>query len=254
MLTAACLTSPRLRHGFFTRLGGVSQGVYARLNCGLGSKDERARVMQNRAYVAGLLDVAADRLVTVHQAHTADCHVVEAPFGPEAAPRADALATRMPGVALAVSTADCTPILLADAGAGVIGAVHAGWRGALGGVVEACVAAMVRLGASPGGVAAAIGPTIRQPSYEVGPEVVRAFTGADASFARFFAPAARAGHAMFDLPGVVAARLAAAGVARIEDLGQDTYADEARFFSYRRATHRGEPDYGRHLHAIVLTG
>lgn len=252
MLTASTLAIPGIVHGFFTRSGGVSHGVYASLNCGLGSKDERARVLQNRAYIAGVLGVAADRLVTVHQAHTADCVTVSQPFSPVSAPRADAMVTRVPGIALAVSTADCTPILFAEPEARVIGAVHAGWRGALSGVLEACLAAMDALGAKRERIRAAIGPTIRQPSYEVGPEVVAAFTKVDPSFARFFAPAAREGHAMFDLPGVVAERLIAADIEQIEDLGLDTYAEEARFFSYRRMTHRGEADYGRHLHAIAL--
>jgi YfiH family protein len=254
MLTAASLVLPGLRHGFFTRAGGVSHGVYARLNCGLGSQDERPRVLQNRAYVAGVLGVAANRLVTVYQAHTAVTHVVEAPFPPEAAPQADALVTRASGIALAVSTADCTPILLADPQARVIGAVHAGWRGARDGVVESCVAAMVGLGARPDAIRAVIGPAIRQLSYEVGAEVHAAFIQVDASFARFFVPSSHADRFLFDLPGIVAARLAAAGVGQVEDMGHDTYADEARFFSYRRMTHRGEADYGRHLHAIVLEG
>lgn len=252
MLTASTLSAPGLKHGFFTRAGGVSQGVYGRLNCGLGSKDDRGRVLQNRAHIAGLLGVGAHHLVTVHQAHTADCVVVDRPFAAADAPRADAMVTKVPGLALGVSTADCTPILLADPQARVIGAVHAGWRGALSGVIEACLAAMDATGADRSRVRAAIGPTIRQPSYEVGPEVVEAFTAVDAGFARFFVPAPKPGHAMFDLPGVVAERLVAAGVEQVEDLGFDTYADEARFFSYRRMTHRGEPDYGRHLHAIVL--
>jgi hypothetical protein len=252
MPTAPNLALPGLRHRFFTREGGVSRGLYGSLNCGLGSADERDRVLQNRAVVAGLMGVAANKLVTVYQAHTAEAVTVTAPFAHADAPKADGLATATPGIALAVSTADCTPVLLADMEARVIGAAHAGWRGALGGVLEATIAAMVSLGAKPGRIRAAIGPAIRQPSYEVGPEVRAAFVAADPAFARFFAPAAREGHAMFDMPGVVATRLAAAGVGDVHDLGLDTYADEARFFSYRRMTHRGEADYGRHLHAIAL--
>jgi YfiH family protein len=252
MLTSESLALPGLRHGFFTREGGVSRGDYATLNCGLGSKDERDRILQNRAYLAGRLGVAASRMVTVHQAHTAVAHVVTAPFPPSEAPKADAMVTAVPGILLAVSTADCTPILLADPDARVIGAVHSGWRGTLDGVLEAAVVAMAALGAVPARVRAAIGPTIRQPSYEVGAEVYEAFVTRDPAFARFFRPSRNDGRFMFDLPGVVAARLRGAGVGHVDDLGHDTYADDARFFSYRRMTHRGEADYGRHLHAIVL--
>lgn len=252
MLHAPNLAVPGLRHAFFTRAGGVSRGVYASLNCGLGSSDERERVLQNRAVVAGFMGVAANKLVTVHQAHTADCVTVTTPFAHADAPRADALVTATPGIALAVSTADCTPILLADPRARVIGAIHAGWRGALGGVIEATVTAMAALGAAPERLEAAIGPTISQRNYEVGPEVLQAFLSADPAFERFFTPRDQRGHALFDLPGAVAYRLSRTGVGRVRDLGLCTYADEARFFSYRRMTHKGEPDYGRHLHAIVL--
>jgi YfiH family protein len=250
MLTASTLVLPGVRHAFFTRSGGVSRGLYASLNCGLGSKDERARVLQNRAYVAGRMGVAANRLLALYQAHTADCVEAAGPW-PGEPPRADALVTRTPGLALAASAADCTPVLFCDPEARVIGAAHAGWRGALSGVLEAALAGMERLGAKRDRVRAAIGPTIRQQSYEVGAEVREAFVSADQAAARFFA-AGRDGRWQFDLPGVVSARLAAAGVEQIEDLGLDTYSDEARFFSYRRMTHRGEADYGRHLHAIVL--
>jgi len=253
MLHSTALSAvPALRHGFFTREGGVSRGVYGALNCGLGSRDKRERVLQNRAHLAGRMGVAASKLVTVYQAHTAACVTVAAPIPVESAPKADAMVTRVPGLALAVSTADCTPILLAAPEARVIGAIHAGWRGALGGVIEACIDAMAALGAARGAIVAAIGPTIRQPNYEVGPEVRAEAVAADAGFGRFFAPGARDDRLMFDLPGLVAARLAGAGVGTIDDLGLCTYADEARFFSYRRMTHRGEADYGRHLHAIVL--
>jgi YfiH family protein len=252
MLTASTLVLPGVRHAFFTRAGGVSRGLYGSLNCGLGSKDERACVLQNRAYVAGRMGVARNRLLALYQAHTADCVVVDGPWDGDP-PRADAMATKTPGLALGVSAADCTPVLFVDPQARVIGAAHAGWRGALGGVLEAALAGMERLGAKRDRVCAAIGPTIRQPSYEVGAEVREAFVSANPSAARFFA-AGQGGRWQFDLPGVVAARLAAAGVEQVEDLGLDTYADEARFFSYRRMTHRGEADYGRHLHAIVLEG
>jgi YfiH family protein len=246
--------TPGLRHAFFTREGGVSDGVYASLNGGVGSGDPPENVAENRARMAAALGVAADRLVNAYQVHSADVIVADAPWTREARPRGDAIVTRTPGLAIAVSTADCAPLLLADAEAGVIAAVHAGWRGALAGVVEAAVAAMERLGAARGRIVGALGPVIRQPNYEVGPEFVARFIAAEAANARFFAPSPRVEHALFDLPGYVLMRVREAGVERIEDLGCCTYADPGRFFSYRRATHRGEPDYGRHISAIVLTG
>ena len=248
-LKSALLDVPGVRHGFSTRAGGVSRGVYAALNCGLGSSDERERVLQNRAFLAGSHGFGAGQLVAAYQAHTATCVTVVEPWAPADAPRADGLATRTPGLLLGVSTADCVPVLFADPGARVIGAAHAGWRGALGGVLEATIAAMVGLGASRGAIRAAIGPAIRQPCYEVGPDLIAAF---GPSGEPFFAPAARPGHALFDLTGHVADRLAKAGLTEVDDLGLCTYADEARFFSYRRMTHRGEPDYGRHMHVIGL--
>lgn len=242
-----------VRHAFFTRDGGVSEGVYATLNAGVGSHDEPARVAENRARMAAALGVAADALLTAYQIHSADVVIAEAPWAAAARPRADAIVTQVPGLAIGVSTADCGPVLLADETARVVAAAHAGWRGALAGVTDATIAAMERLGAKRARIIAAIGPMIRQPSYEVGADLVDQFIAADAANAHFFGSAARGGHAMFDLAGYVAARLAAAGIARIEDLGACTYADPRRFFSFRRTTHRGEPDYGRHVNAIVLT-
>lgn len=251
ILSASLAALPQVRHAFFTREGGVSQGVYASMNGGVGSKDEPAHVAENRRRMA--LALGAGELVTAYQVHSATAVVANAPWTRESAPRADAVVTRTPGIALAVTVADCGPVLLADGDAGVIAAAHAGWRGALDGIIEATVAQMETLGAARTRIVAAIGPLIRQPSYEVGPEFAARFRDADPEFARFFAPAARAGHARFDLPGFIAHRLTEAGVAQIDDLGLDTYADEARFFSYRRATHRGEPDYGRLIAAIALT-
>lgn len=242
-----------IRHAFFTRHGGVSAGVYASLNGGVGSGDAPAAVNENRARMADAIGVAADRLLTCYQIHSATVVVAEEPWSQEARPRADAIVTRTRGLAIGVSTADCTPVLFADVEAGVIGAAHAGWRGALAGVTDATIKAMTRLGAAPRRIAAAIGPTIRQPNYEVGPEVVAQFIDADAANARFFRPSTRAAHALFDLPGYIAARLAAADIVDIEDVGLCTYAEPDRFFSFRRTTHRGEPDYGRHVNAIVLT-
>jgi len=241
-----------IRHAFFTREGGVSQGIYASLNGGIGSNDDRAQVAENRARMAAALGVAREALLTAYQIHSANVVVAETPWTHEARPRADAIVTGVPGLAIGVSTADCGPVLLADADARVIGAAHAGWRGALAGVTDAAIAAMERLGARRARIVAALGPMIRQPNYEVGADLVERFRAADPTNARFFRPAARPGHALFDLPGYVAARLAAAGIAHIEDLAACTYADPARFYSFRRTTHLGEPDYGRHVSAIAL--
>ncbi len=242
-----------VRHAFFTREGGVSQGLYASLNGGVGSEDARANVTENRARMAAALDVAPDALVTAYQIHSADVVVAETPWSPDARPRADAIVTRMPGLAIGVSTADCGPVLLADAQARIVGAAHAGWRGALAGVTDATIAAMERLGADRVRIAAAIGPTIRQPNYEVGPDLINNFLTDDPANDRFFQSSTRPGHALFDLPGYIAARLARAGIGSIEDLGVCNYAEPQRFFSFRRATHRGEPDYGRHVNAIALS-
>jgi YfiH family protein len=242
-----------VRHGFFTRSGGVSSGIYASLNGGLGSNDAGENVQENRARMAAALGVRPGCFVTCYQIHSPEVVVAEAPWTREDAPRADAVVTRVPGLAVGVTTADCGPVLLADAEAGVVGAAHAGWKGALAGVVETTLAAMERLGARRAHIAAALGPMIRQPSYEVGAELAERFCAADADNVAFFRPAERAGHQMFDLPGYIAARLAAAGVSMVEDTGHCTYADAERFFSYRRSTHRGETDYGRHVNAITLT-
>ena len=244
---------PNIRHAFFTREGGVSDGIYASLNGGIGSNDAPGKVAENRARMAQALRVAPTHFVTCYQIHSPDVIVATEPWTRENSPRADAIVTRVPGLAIGVTTADCGPILFADEEAGVIGATHAGWKGALIGVLEATIAAMEKLGARKSRIGAALGPTIRQPNYEVGAEFVERFTTADASNARFFAPATRPGHAMFDLPGYIRSRLERAEIQGIEDLGLCTYADPARFFSYRRTTHRAEPDYGRHVNAIALT-
>ena len=251
-LSNAALRLPGVAHAFFTRRGGVSTGVYASLNGGVGSQDEPSRVRTNRARMAAALGVAADRLAIPYQVHSPDVLAITEPFAPDARPRCDALVTTTPGLALGVTGADCGMILLADAGARVVGAAHAGWKGALAGVVEATVAAMARLGADPSRIAAALGPCIAQESYEVGPEFVAAFAAADPDSARYFAPGAREKRAMFDLPGYIALRARRAGVGRIDDLGHDTYADAERFFSHRRARRRAEPDYGRLVAAIAL--
>lgn len=252
MIEAKTLLLPGIRHAFFTRQGGVSSGFYASLNGGLGSHDSAGHVAENRARMAAALDVEPHCLVTAFQSHSPDVAVVEAPWPSQARPRADGLVTRSPGLAIGVTTADCGPLLLADAKARVIGAAHAGWRGALAGIVEATVAAMERLGAERGQICAALGPMIRQQNYEVGPDLIARFAAEDAASNRFFRPAKRNGHALFDLAAYIAARLARAGVSQMEDLRLCTYADAARFFSFRRSTHRGEADYGRHVNAIAL--
>jgi YfiH family protein len=252
MIEARILALDGIRHGFFTREGGVSGGLYASLNGGVGSNDNTAHVTENRARMAAAVGVEPHRFLTCYQIHSPQVVVAEAPWTAEARPRADAIVTRMRSLAIGISTADCGPVLLADPAARVIGAAHAGWRGALAGITDAAITAMEHLGAQRRRIVAAIGPLIRQPNYEVGTELVDTFVAADTANARFFRPAAQAGHAMFDLPAYIAARLANAGIGAIEDLGTCTYADAQRFFSFRRTTHRGEPDYGRHVNAIVI--
>ena len=232
-VAASMLQAPTLaalagiRHAFFTRDGGVSDGIYASLNGGPGSEDAPANVTENRARMAATLGVRPDCFLTAYQIHSPDVVTVERPWSTHERPRADAIVTRTPGLAIGVTTADCGPVLLADQQAGVSGADRAR-------------------------MVAALGPMIRQPNYEVGPELVARFTAEDATNGRFFQPSPRPEHALFDLPGYIAARLARAGVARVEDVGHCTYADPRRFFSYRRSTHRQERDYGRHINAIAL--
>jgi YfiH family protein len=244
---------PGLRHAFFTRDGGASDGIYQSLNGGMGSQDDPAHVTENRRRMAAHLGVAPTHFLTAFQIHSPDVVAAAAPWEPASRPRVDAIVTRTEGLAIGVTAADCGPILLVDPSARVIGAAHAGWKGALTGVLESTIAAMEKLGAERAGIVAAIGPLIRQHSYEVGSEFVERFVDADAENALFFIPSARAGHAMFDLAGFIRMRLENAGVLMIDDVGIDTYSDE-RFYSYRRSVHRGEPDYGRHVHAIVLEG
>ena len=251
-LTSPVLDHPRLAHAFFTRQGGVSAGIYASMNGGIGSRDDRANVVENRRRMAEHLGVAPDRLVLPFLCHSPDAVAVSAPFTEAARPRCDGLATRTPGLALAVTGADCGTVLFADAEAGVVGACHAGWRGALGGVLEATRAAMESLGGRRDATRAVLGPPLAQGSYEGGPDFGERLVARDPAYAAFLAPAARPGHALFDLPGFIGHRLRRAGAGRFADLALDTYADEDRFFSYRRATHRGEPDYGRLVSAITL--
>jgi len=239
-------------HGFLGRGGGVSKGVCAGLNVGWGSGDDRAAIAENRRRAVVAVAPGA-RLVTVHQVHSADALYAAAPWPDDARPHADAMVTDRPGLALGILTADCTPVLFADIEAGVIGAAHAGWKGALGGILEATLAAMEERGGERGRIVAAIGPVIARKSYEVDETFLRRFAEADPDNERFFSPG-REGHHQFDLEAYVLARLAAAGVTRAEALGLDTYSDPKRFFSYRRATHRGEADYGRQISLIALEG
>jgi YfiH family protein len=253
MLQAPSLTAlAGVRHAFFTRVGGVSAGVYASLNAGVGSHDAPGNVAENRARMAAALDVAADHLLTAYQVHSPTVVVADRPWPRDGRPQADAIVTRTPGLAVGVTTADCGPVLFAEPEAGVVAAAHAGWRGALAGVVSETVAAMERLGAQRTRIVAALGPMIRQSNYEVGADLVARFLAADRGNGRFFAASSREGHAWFDLAGFIVAHLEEAGIGRIDDLGLCTYADPQRFFSYRRMTHRGESDYGRHVNAIVL--
>ncbi len=242
---------PGIAHGFFGREGGVSDGVYASLNCGPGSRDDPAKVKENRARATTALAPDA-RLVTLAQIHSHKVHVVDTGWDAARHPEGDAMVTTSPGLALGIQTADCAPILFADGRAGVIGAAHAGWKGALTGVLEATIAAMEELGAKRGQIAAAIGPSICKDNYEVGGEFRETFLAQDPANAGFFT--ARDGRFRFGLPAYVLDRLARAGIADAADLGLCTYPPENRFFSFRRTTHRGEPDYGRQISVILLTG
>ncbi len=255
MLTIGPLNElPGIRHAFFTRQGGVSEGLYSSLNCGFGSGDAAQNVASNRHRALERIEIEAERLVTVYQVHSPDVARVETPWANGEAPRADAMVTQRPQVALGILTADCAPVLLAEPKAKVVGAAHAGWRGALDGVLEATVAAMEELGADRDRIVAGIGPAIGQRSYEVGPEFPAPFLAQSADNEDFFCPAPRASHFLFDLKGYVARRLARLGLGAVQCLPCDTCAEEQRFFSYRRACRRGEPDYGRGLSAIYLEG
>lgn len=243
-----------IRHAFFTRRGGVSAGLYRSLNCGLGSGDDPAAVAANRARAMAALDLPAGALATCHQRHSAEVAVLEGPEPPEEPPAADALVTAAPNLALGILTADCGPVLFADPGDRVVGAAHAGWRGALAGVLEATVEAMIEQGARADNIVAAIGPAIGPDSYEVGPEFPGPFLERDRANAAFFRAGPGEGRYMFDLPGYIASRLGRLGLAGVLSLDADTCADEAHWFSYRRSRHRDEPDYGRLLSVIALEG
>ena len=245
-------TDGRIRHGFFGRAGGVSEGLYRSLNCGYGSGDDPEAVRENRTRATATCGLSPPALCTAYQVHSAEALVVTAPWKREDAPRVDAMATATLGLALAILTADCVPVLMADREAGVIGAAHAGWRGALNGILEAAVEAMLRLGARAGEIRAVIGPAIGAASYEVGPEFPAPFLARRAQDEDLFTPAKRDEHFLFDLTGYVARRLGGLGLAAVAATGGDTCVESDRFFSYRRSVHRGEPDYGRNISIVAL--
>ena len=251
-LSSPALAEAGIRHAFFTRKGGVSTGIYASLNGGIGSDDDKATVAENRARMAQHMGVPASHFISLYQIHSPTCLTVTEPWGMTERPQADAFVTRKKGIALGIGTADCGPVLFADPVMQVIGAAHAGWKGAKGGVLEATLDAMEALGARRERIIAALGPMLSQTNYEVGPEFMAQFIAEDAANIRFFCAGAKPDHPHFDLPGYISMRLARAGVGTVEDLAFCTYADEARFYSYRRKTHRGETDYGRMISAIVL--
>ncbi len=239
-------------HGFYTRAGGASAGLYASLNCGAGSRDEPALVVENRARVASSLGTTRERLLSPYQIHSARAVHVDAPWPEGNRPDADGIVTATPGLAIGVLTADCAPVLFVDTEARVIGAAHAGWRGALSGVLAATLEAMIAIGARRSRVRAALGPAIGREAYEVGPELEAEFLAADGGHARFFRRPEAGARPRFDLQGFVMARLGSLGIAGSESVGLCTYTDESRFYSFRRATHRKEADYGRQISAIVL--
>lgn len=244
------LAAAGIRHGFFTRDGGVSKGIYRGLNVGLGSNDDPGKVQENRRRVSAWFSLPLERLATAHQVHSPDVVVVTGDYD-GSRPQADAQVTASPGIILGVLTADCGPILFADPENRVIGAAHAGWKGALGGVLENTIEAMIGLGAKRDNIRATLGPSISQASYEVGPEFVDRFLASNRDFEAFFTPSPKPGHAMFDLPGLTVRRLTQAGVTA-DSVGLCTYAAPETFFSYRRTTHAGEPDYGRQISAIAI--
>jgi YfiH family protein len=253
MIEASELKSARsVRHGFFTRQGGHSVGLFASLNCGFGSGDDKPTVARNRAEIGQRLGVESDKLLTVWQWHSADVIVADVPWDVLKPPKGDAVVTTKPGLAIAVLTADCAPILFADWDNGVIGAAHAGWKGALAGVSDATIAVMEKNGAKREHMTAIIGPTISQKAYEVGPDFATQFIAEARDNADFFTPSPRPRHQMFDLPAYLKRRISRQGVSQVIDMGLCTYSDEDRFFSFRRATHRNEKDYGRQISAIVL--
>ncbi len=253
-LEATDLQSDRIAHGFFTRNGGVSSGLYGSLNIGLGSDDNRDQVLENRSRVAQSFGVGSNWLVSPHQIHSPDVTTVEGPWQDGSDRKADALVTAVPELAIGVATADCGPVLFADPEASIVGAAHSGWKGAVTGILENTVTAMETLGAKRERIRAVLGPTISQASYEVGPEFFDRFSTEDRRHEDFFRPSSRNGFHMFDLPAFITRQLSALGLAHVSAMNICTYEDEDRFFSYRRTTHRNEPDYGRQISAIMIKG
>ncbi len=247
------LQIPDIRHGFFDRSGGTSHGLYSSLNCGLGSDDDKDIVLNNRATVAAHLKLAPPQLITTYQHHSADVITVTGPWSTADAPMADGMVTNISNIGLGILTADCAPVLFADTKSRVIGAAHAGWRGAVAGVTDNIITAMEKLGSQRSEIVAVIGPTISQSAYEVGPEFIDSFLAQDPAHQQFFRPSSREKHCMFDLPGYLAQRLERENIAAVSSVEKCTYAHDDQFFSYRRATHRGEEDYGRQMSVITLT-
>jgi YfiH family protein len=245
---------PSIRHGFLGSEGGVSEGVYGSLNCGFGSGDDVQRVAENRRRALGQIGAPGAHLLSAHQQHTNKAIPVSEPWSRGDAPIADAMATREAGIALGILSADCAPVLMADDRAGVIGAAHAGWRGALDGITDALIALMIQLGAEVQNISAAVGPCICQASYEVGPEFRERFVAADAGNKEFFAAGPKPGHDMFDLPGYLMLRLRARSLGAVAAVQIDTYPDDSGYFSYRRCCHQGISQYGRSLSVITLAG
>lgn len=255
MITASDLTAnPAIRHGFFTRRGGVSGGIYEGLNCGYGSGDNSADVDENRTRAMARFGLTRDQLNTVYQVHSADVAVTDEPWAIEGRPKVDAIVTNRPGLAIGIMTADCTPVLFADRKAGIIGAAHAGWKGAIGGVLAATVRKMEELGGDRHHITAAVGPCIHQKSYEVGPEFYRSFVDQHSQNDQYFTASPKDRHYLFDLPGFVLGKLSELDLSAVQNVSEDTYLNEDKFYSYRRTTHRKETDYGRGLSAIVLAG
>jgi YfiH family protein len=253
MIQAGALKIPGISHGFFTREGGHSRGLFASLNCGMGSGDDKDIVRRNRTIVAEALNVSEPELITAYQVHSPEVIAVKKPWAAGQRPQADGMVTTTRGLAIGVLTADCGPVLFADGHAGVIGAAHAGWKGALAGVTGRTLDAMETLGAKRARTVAVLGPMISKEAYEVGPEFPARFLDDDAANKRFFVSSSRAGHQIFDLAGYLEARLKREGVGEVANLALCTFSDETRFFSYRRATHRSEQDYGRQISAIALS-
>lgn len=253
-ISSETLAIPGIRHAFFTRKGGVSSGLYETLNGGQGSSDDPEAVAENRRLMASTLDVKPANFLGCYQIHSADIITVTTPWLVADRPRADGMVTRERGIALAIGTADCGPVLFADGRAGIIGACHAGWKGAFSGILEATILGMEALGSHRKDISAVLGPTISQKAYEVGPEFVERFLERDTKFSRFFIPSEKFGFSMFNLPDFIRYRLSRTNIGHYEDLGRCTYENDQLFFSYRRATHRKEADYGRLISAITITG